>query len=175
MSIIYIPGGSHQVPQEVQDKLKDIDPLLELIPYQTAYNVDQTEPGKISDLTWRWLLARHWPEGDPRWRMVDQGYPRDKAFDRIGDLPADISLEQVPSYLKQALRPTTAPRHIYEGIAQWNEDQMIRNGEATMDFAEELIRTNAATMFKEMGMEIPKVYQYNPTPKKKLKRGEAVE
>lgn len=175
MSTIYLPSGASQVPQDVQDKLKAIDPRLELIPYQTAYNIDQTEPGKISGLTWRWVVAMKWPEGDPRWRMVDQGYPRDKAFDRIGDLPADIPLDQVPSYLKQALRPTSTPRHIYEGVSRWNEDQMIRNGEATMDFAEELIRTNAGTMFEQMGMKIPKVYQYNPEPKKKLKRGEAVE
>ena len=122
-------------------------------------------------LEWRWVVVRHWAENDPRRRMILQGYDPNFAFDRLGEIPADCPLDQVPSYLRQNLRPTTTPRHIWEEIVKWNEDQSLRNGAATMEFAEELISTNAGTLFREQGKTTEKVFMSGPSPKN-LKKGE---
>jgi hypothetical protein len=170
--MLFIPGGASQVPQDVQDKLKAIDPRLALVPYQTRLT-DSGAEAMRQELAWRWAVVMHWAENDPRWEMVQRGYDRNFAFDRLGDIPADISFDQVPSYLKQALRPTSTPRHIYGEILKWNQDQELRNGTAVMDFAEELIQTNAGTLFRDQGKTVEKVYQYNPAPKNRLSKGEA--
>jgi hypothetical protein len=175
MSLIYLPGGASQVPQEVQERLAQIDPRLALFPYKTTLS-DSGAEEKRHGLAWRWAVVVRWAENDPRWEMVRHGrYPSTHAFDRIGDIPADVPLDQVPAYLKQNIRPTNAPRHIYGEILKWNADQELRNGTAVMDFAEELISTNAGTLFREQGKTVEKVYQYNPPPKNRLRKGEAVE
>ena len=169
---LFIPGGAAHVPTDVTERLKQIDPLLGLVPQKTRV-LDSGAEQMRSELEWRWVVVRHWADDDPRQAMIRQGYNKDFAFDRLGEIPADCPLDQVPSYLRQNLRPTTTPRHIWQEIVKWNDDQSLRNGAATMEFAEELIQTNAGTLFREQGKTVEKVYQFNPAPKNRLSKGEA--
>lgn len=171
---LFIPGGAAHVPTDVQERLKQIDPLLGIVPQQTRV-LDSGAEEMRRGLEWRWVVVRHWAENDPRRRMILQGYNPDFAFDRLGEIPADCPLDQVPSYLRQNLRPTSTPSHIWREIEKWNADQSLRNGAATSEFAEELIQANAGTLFREQGKTVEKVYQYNPPAKNRLKKGEAAE
>lgn len=166
MSLI-IPGGAH-VPQDVQDRLKQIDPRMYVQPKQRAIFDSGAETDR-PEMQWQWYVVLKWPDNDPRWRMVKYGQiDPENAFDLLGAIPVDCPLEQVPGYLaRQLKRSNGVAGQIVDNIAEWNRDQEIRNGEPVSEFAEELFKANAVGVAKSLGKTFVKpVYQNNPTGKK---------
>lgn len=163
MSIIFAGGQSH-VPQDIQDRLKAINPRLKVVPKQQGVYDSGAEDLRQS-LRWVWFVVMTWPEGDPRWQRVKYGQvDPDMAFDVLGQLPPDCPLEQVPGYLSNQIKRSNGhPGDLCDKIAQWNTDQSIRNGAPVSEFAAELFDANKATLFAKEGVVAPKpVSQYNP-------------
>src|SRR5215204_1676458 len=126
--MLIIPGGASHVPQEIQDRLKEIDPRLYIVPKQRS-TLDCGAEGDRTGLQWVWYVALKWPEQDPRRRMIQVGQiDPESAFDMLGEIPTDCPLEQVPGYLVRQLKVANdVPRHICNEIALWNKDQELRN------------------------------------------------
>lgn len=163
MSLI-IPGGQSVIPQDVTDRLKQIDPKLKIVAKQRTV-FDSGAEGDRPELQTVWYVVMEWPENDPRWRMVQWGQVSpDNAFDLLAQLPADCPIEQVPGYLARQLKRSNGhAKHLCDEVALWNRDQSIRNGEATSEFAAELLDANKNTAFAAQGVVAPKpVSQYNP-------------
>lgn len=170
MSII-VPGGGSSVPSEIQDRLKLIDQRLYIQPTQRTIFDSGAEYDRPST-EWMWYVVLKWPENDPRWRMVQNGQVSpDMAFDLLGQIPIDCPLDQVPGYLSKQLRTRNGhPAKIVNDVAAWNEDQSLRNGAASSEFAQELFEANANTLFRDQGKSNPKpVYQTNPVGKNRPK------
>lgn len=71
-----------------------------------------------------WAVCLAWAEGDRRWQWVQSGKTDPgRAFDIIGYLPRDCSLDQAPAYLERMLRdyPRDEVRHMTAAVARWNE------------------------------------------------------
>lgn len=161
---LIIPGGGSFVPQEVQDRLKKIDPRMKIVPKQTL-KMDSGADGDRTELQWVWNVALGWPENDPRWRMVQVGQvDPEMAFDLLTQIPPDCPIEQIPGYLARHLtRRNGHPGKICDEVAAWNKDQSIRNGEVVSEFAAELFDANKSTILAGQGVVAPKpVYQHNP-------------
>lgn len=70
-----------------------------------------------------WQFIRTWPAHDKRWARIQNGeYPEDAAYDVIGTLPIDCSLDQAASYAERCLRdyPVEEIRRLADSIAQYN-------------------------------------------------------
>lgn len=73
-----------------------------------------------------WAVCLAWPEGDRRWERVQTGKTRpDRAFDIIGYLPRECSLDEAPAYLERMLRdyPRDEVRNMTDAVARWNEQE----------------------------------------------------
>jgi hypothetical protein len=169
---IIIPGGGSFVPTEVQERLAQIDPRLAVVPKQRSV-YDKGAEDDRQQLQWIWYVVLKWPEGDPRWRMVQYGQQSpENAFDILGQLPADCPLEQIPGYLaNQISRRNGHPAKLAEQVATWNRDQTLRNGAPLSEFAEELFEANKDTLLAADGVKAVKpVAQYNPAQTGKKNR-----
>jgi len=159
MSRIVVPGGQSQVPTDVQNRVRAIDPDLFLRPTVQGY-IDAGANGDDYKQTTVWQLCLKWGQNDPRRERVKRGeYPEEAACDLLCVIPADCPLDQVPGYIAKHLNRGLSPRHVFDGIAQWNQDQSLRNGSLVTDFAAELFKQNRDTI---AGQPKSKHYQYKP-------------
>lgn len=74
-----------------------------------------------------WAFTRDWPETDARWaRVRSQEISRESAYDIIGYLPIDCSVEQAASYVEQHLRnyPLEHVRALHASMQRWNESEV---------------------------------------------------
>ena len=147
MTRIAIPGSQWDVPGEVQERLKAIDPALHLRRMRMNY-VDQGANGASYGLNGPgdthnsdvWHVCMTWPETDRRWSRVQSGeIDKENAFDLLGTIPADCPLSDVGGYVENAIRRASTPRHVLEGVAAWNEDQSLRNAASSLEAGEETI------------------------------------
>lgn len=73
-----------------------------------------------------WAVCLKWAEGDRRWQWVQEGKTdMDRAFDIVGYLPRDCSLDEAPAYLSRILRdyPREDVRNMTAAVAKWNEEE----------------------------------------------------
>lgn len=147
MTRIAIPGSQWDVPGEVQERLKRIDPALHLRRMRMAY-VDQGANGAQSGMngpgdthfTEVWHVCMTWPENDARRSRVQSGeISDDNAFDLLGTIPADCDLHAIGGYVEASIRRASTPRHVLDGVAAWNEDQSLRNVSGALEAGEETI------------------------------------
>lgn len=154
-------------PSEIVESLQRVDPDLGLrfvsFPVSDGPNVNGPQ--------W-WAITLKWQSNDRRRRMIDLGHmAQESDFDVLVYLPLDCSVRDAESYLLNHVRRTadkeTASKRLLDNIHKYNQ-QVRKNVLApTMELAEELIETNAKTMFREEGKEIPTVLQAGFDPKKK--------
>lgn len=91
-----------------------------------------------------WQLIWTWKPDDPRRQWIKEGkYSERDAFDIIGDLPPDCSLEQAPSYAERSLRqyPRDEVRKLADNIQRYNEVTVPK--EQVASIIEEVLGGNA--------------------------------
>jgi hypothetical protein len=161
MSRIVVPGGQSHVPPEVAEKLKDIDPRLFIRPAMSMYQ-DNVEGGSQQHHTWVWHVCLKWPEGDPRYARIQSGeIAPEHACDLVATIPAALRLDEVPGYVARHMTVSVTPAAIANKIAQWNQDQQLRAGAATVDFAAELFKVNRKSIAEN---------PYNPAMAKRAEK-----
>jgi hypothetical protein len=70
-----------------------------------------------------WALCMRWDETDRRYvELQQQTIDPDRAFDIIGYLPIDCSVDSAPSYIERALRqyPAEDVRRVADFVEQFN-------------------------------------------------------
>lgn len=71
-----------------------------------------------------WALTWEWPDTDSRWARVRSGeISRESAYDIIGYLPLDCTVEQAPSYIEAHLKhyPKEEIRKLHASVTHWND------------------------------------------------------
>lgn len=74
-------------------------------------------------LSAEWAITWAWPVSDPRWERVrSQEISADWAWDIVGYLPLDCSIDEAPAYLERSLRtyPREEVSRLRDGIGAWN-------------------------------------------------------
>jgi len=151
--------GVPQAPADILARLRAIDPQLGLQCYRWG----------VED---QWAIVYRWGEHDPRWARVQSGeIDPSTALDILNYLRLDVKPDDVPAMMERSL--------IAMGAAYGYVDAMLAKVKAaneatkeavwkpTLDKAQEAIEGNAATLFRNELGAIPKVYQHNPTSKKR--------
>ena len=95
-------------------------------PTAITERIRHTWPDQKFDLRYlsaSWALIRHWPDADPRWKWVkEEGYNPNFAWDNIGSLPINCSVEEAPAFLERMLRSDSRDdvQKLALKIADWN-------------------------------------------------------
>lgn len=77
--------GLPEPSPEIARRLRQVDPRLFLAKSPFAY---------------AWQIRQTWAEGDPRWRLAQEGHlDPTNTFDIVGTLPLECSVEEAPAYL----------------------------------------------------------------------------
>lgn len=144
-------------PSDVVDALKRVDDRLDL-----KYVVYGHRDGINMNRDERWAIILRWGENDERRIMIQRGQmPEEGAFDILSYLPIDCPVADAFSYFaagaKQFHRPKDVER-LLSRVHKFNEATTSDALKETTDLAEELISTNAPTLFEKEGKTIPKVY-----------------
>lgn len=152
---VYLPYTPEAPPEAVR-RLKQIDPNLNL------KFVEFPSPDDDRDGPRWWALALDWEEHDPRRAMIARGELGNAPFDILGYLPLDCGAHEAYGYVENCLlahktRPDVGA--MVARLGQWNANQSDVNLAPTLELAQELIETNAKTMFEKEGKRIPKVFQ----------------
>lgn len=110
----------------------------------------------------RWAIILNWGAEDDRRVMIQRGQMApDAAFDILAYLPIDASPEDAFSIFangaKQFHRKSDVER-LVSRIDKFNAKTTEAAKEETTQLAEELISTNAPTLFAAEGKTTPKVY-----------------
>lgn len=114
MAFLFNASGNPEPSPEIQRRLRAIDPRLSL----------RFHP----DFSRHWSVRCEWKSDDRRWERVQGGdiNPAD-AYDVIGWLPIDCSVEDAPAYLERTLAQfsqRTAERVAFD-IEKWNTGSMM--------------------------------------------------
>lgn len=149
-------GGTPYPPQGMEERLHEIDSRLGLH-WQAA--------------TGNWAIIYKWADNDPRMARVRAGKLNPtQAFDLLTVLPKDCSPDQAYGYIVRTFKAWSGSREdvhkLLDRVHLYNKkrrEDILR--EAT-DLAEELIKTNAPTLFSAIGKSSTRVYMTD----KKLKK-----
>lgn len=82
-----------------------------------------------------WQLIWTWSANDHRRERIRKGeYPETSAYDIVGTLPIDCSVDQAPSYAEKCLRsyPRDDARKLADAIAHYNVSEVARQQVATV-------------------------------------------
>ncbi len=140
-------------PSGVVKLLKEINPRLGLKWYPPG---DLLPKGS-------WSIIENWTPQDTRWKLVREGkLSPATAYDALGYLPEDCPVEQARGYLERYFirwkgSKTDCSKYL-EKLNQFNLTQQTQVVQPTMDYMEEMLTTNAKTLFREQGKRIPKVF-----------------
>jgi len=132
MSILLNERGNPEPSPDVQRRLRGIHPRLSLRFMQSAPS--------------HWGVTLGWGDDDPRKERVRTGQtPLDRAFDIIGYLPMNASVDEAPAYLSRMFReyPLDHVRSIADHITNFNATEPVREA-AEAAAAEVLDRANPA-------------------------------
>lgn len=110
-----------------------------------------------------WSITQRWPKNDKRYAMIRRG---DMAlgtdYDAIAFLPEDCPVEQAASYVRQKFVRWSGKKvdahNLIDRLVDENEKARKENLKPVEEYAEELVKTNAKTMFRDQGKVIPKVF-----------------
>lgn len=144
-------------PSNVVEALHRVDDRLDLR-YVSYVHRDMANLNRDE----RWAIILNWAENDPRRIMIQRGeMSPGAAFDVLAYLPLDCPIEDAFNYFvsgaKQFHRKDDVER-LVSRIGLFNDAVKADTMSSTVDLAEELISTNAGTLFKEEGKTIPKVF-----------------
>jgi hypothetical protein len=116
MTILLNERGNPEPSPDIQRRLRGIHPRLSLRFMQSA-------PGN-------WAVTLGWGDDDPRKERVRTGLTSlDRAFDIIGYLPMNASVDEAPAYLSRMFRtyPLDHVRSIADHIANFNATEPLRD------------------------------------------------
>lgn len=113
------------------------------------------------DLRWhpafgRWAIMYKWRRSDPRWQLVQQGrVPEAEALDAIAWLPADCSADEAYGYVVRSFKSWAGTRDDVRKLLDRVHSYNKRVGEEavrpTLELADELLTTNARSLFRDQG------------------------
>jgi hypothetical protein len=154
-------------PADIVRRLRQVDERLDLrwVSYRN------TDYANVNENAY-WAIVLNWAENDKRWMYVQRGeMSPESTFDIIAMLPPDCDVEQAFGFFQRGLRGRVQTKNdvdlIVSRVHKWNEDVRAEAMKGTMELAEELIETNAGTLFREEGKTTTKVYQSLPSGRKK--------
>lgn len=102
MTILLNHLGTPEPSPEIQRRLRGVNPNLHL---------------RYIGGGGAWAICFHWRDDDPRRERIQQrDLDPDKAFDIVGYLPMECSVDQAPAYLERSLR--TFPREDIQRMVQ---------------------------------------------------------
>lgn len=133
----YVPD----VPEFVHSRLQQLDPNLGLY-FDSGLGC--------------WAVTLQWPANDPRRATIQRGeVPASRAFDILTILPRDCSVSDIPALVERGLRRYPMARADVRKLLHKVElENAAARGEIlkpTLELADELIRTNAKTLFRNEG------------------------
>ena len=110
MGIVLNQHGTPEPPSDIKARLRRVHPALSL---------------RFSQMTNRpWALTWEWPKTDARWERVRQSeISPDSAYDIVGYLPSDCTVDAAGAYVESALKcyPVDEVRKSMQGLSKWNE------------------------------------------------------
>lgn len=163
--MIYTMTGQPIPPSDVVRRLKQVDENLDL--KFVAYNT--TDYGNVNSVQY-WAIIYRWRAEDPRNVMIQRGdMPRDAAYDVVTMLPLDCEVHQAFSLFERGARQLAGREDanlLRSRVHKWNEAAQQEAMKETKELAEELIATNAGTLFREEGKTSPKVFMTDARSKK---------
>lgn len=112
MPVLYNSAGRPEPSPEIARRLQAIDPGLKL--------------QWVTGVAGNWAVTMRWPEHSDKWRTVQNGsVSPDRAFDILGWLPMDCSLDDAPALVERMLRtwPVEDVQKLANKVQQWNETQ----------------------------------------------------
>lgn len=145
-------------PADITQRLKQIDPSLGL---RYIYGM------KL------WAVTHKWSLMDPRRELIQRGdfNPEDDC-DAVAWLPEDCSVDEAFGYIERQfvrMGPVRAEvAKMLERLDNYNDKQIDDAMQPVNDLAEELIATNAPTLFE--GKHIPKSTKIGPKSNKDEKQ-----
>ena len=112
---------------------------------EVARRLRQVDPGlflAMSPFARVWQVRRTWAEGDPRYRLAQEGaLDPNNTFDIICTLPLDVSVEEAPGYLAQSfgqVADAEERKRWLDKLAHFNASGEAQ-AEAVADAAEEAV------------------------------------
>ena len=159
MSIVLNERGTPEPPSEVTTRLKSIHPSLNL--------------RFVEGVSSHWAIELAWGEKDRRWEWVKTGQTDPTgAFDIIGYLPMDCSLNEAPAHIERVFRqfPREDVQSLVDRIAKWNVEPAQKAAEEA--FAEVLDSANPSSsggvgIAVEVSEDIKPAKKKKAAPKKK--------
>ena len=157
MSIVRTLTGAAVPPQDLVRRFKQVDDRLDVkfihYPHVNYGNTNVQE---------YWAIIIRWPDDDPRRQLIQRGdLPEHGDFDVISFLPLDCSVEQAFSFFENACRGQVRDRQdvrrFLERLHKFNENVQEEAMKPVTELAEELIETNAPTLFRNEGKTTSKV------------------
>lgn len=113
-TILLNAGGTPEPSSEIQRRLRQVHPLLEL-----RY---------IDSIDAHWAICMRWAENDRRWGMVQQQLiDPNRSMDIVGYLPMTCSAEEAPAYLERSLRqfPSEDVQRLVNQMHQYNAEAPV--------------------------------------------------
>lgn len=159
MTLILNDRGVPEAPTEIRRRVQQVHGAL--------------------DVRWmdgRWAITYDWPSDDPRRQMIRNGEMAEgDAFDCFAWLPKDCSVEEAYGYITRSFRSWSGSREdvaaMCSRLHHYNDAVQEARKAGVMDFAEELIDTNKATLGRSVGIEgIKPVFQNEGTTQGKSNR-----
>lgn len=149
--------GAPVPPTEIVKRLKQVDDRLGL-----EYVVFPTRDYSNLNIDEHWAITCAWGPNDKRRHLVMIGQlPEGSERDIICFLPMDCSVHDAFNYFERNVKQFNGQaqwENVLSRVHEYNKDATAANLKETKDLAEELIETNAGTLFKEEGKTIPKVF-----------------
>ena len=137
--------GLPEPPSHMLERLKAIDPGFGLL---------------FGFKSGCWNITLDWPLNDPRRKFIQRGeVAPTRSFDILTQLPPDCSADEAFGYLVNNLRRLQDKgdiKRLLDRADMYNKRQQDELLKPHRELAEELIETNAKTLFRNEGKHIPR-------------------
>jgi hypothetical protein len=135
-------------PAGMEERLHEIDPDLGVV---------------WLPLVKRWAITLVWPRHDTRRELVRRGQLGDgAAFDIVAYLPEDCSADEAYGYIVRSFKAWAGSRDdvhkLLDRVHAYNKKQQREALRETEELADELIATNAPTLFRGEGKTATRFY-----------------
>lgn len=146
-------------PTDIVSALKRVDDRLDL-----KYVAFTSRDGPNINGSEYWAIIQRWTQDDARRRIIALGQMApDSDFDVMTYLPLDCPVEDAYNYFQRAVEGQVRDKRdvtrIASRISNWNEAAKVEVLKETTELAEDLIETNAKSLFRDQGKTTTKVYQ----------------
>jgi hypothetical protein len=128
------------------------------------------EFGSSGELTPQWAITMDWLPSDPRKELVQRGaLSIGASHDIVHWLPLDCDVNAAHNFIERAFVRWSGSKADIEKLLsrlnKYNEEQTERNMQPEYDLADELVETNAGTLFREFGKTVATVYMTQRGPR----------